>query len=433
MTTASNLSLLVPLYRSLIVSTLIAVIAILCYFALPESKERILPNMVEKSHLFFDAESGGKTTAEWIDQRQLSFKCIGGINADANKTMYCGVSINLINASDEKDYSKYSRMELKVNYKGGNRLLRLRMHNFNAATPKDNYRETLKGLDVSFMVEEARDVLSIHNYGWVASEDSKSSQNVIDIGLDLVPPIAAGEHQLTLEYVDIYGELLPAASWYLGVALTWLLANLLFIARHLLVQERRIRNDSKRLSSLTNFSDDLQQESERYKKLSNVDTLTGALNRNGFAAEINKLAPDGKLIHNNTMMVIDLDHFKKVNDTYGHDAGDAVLRETAKVIQTNTRATDLFVRWGGEEFLLFCADINAQHALLIAEKIRNAVETTKITYHDKHIPVTVSIGVGVIQREENFDELFHRADQALYSAKHLGRNCVVLSETDAKP
>lgn len=119
-----------------------------------------------------------------------------------------------------------------------------------------------------------------------------------------------------------------------------------------------------------------------------------------------------------------------VNDTYGHDAGDAVLRETAQVIQKNTRETDLFVRWGGEEFLLFCSDINAQRALLIAEKIRSAVEAMKIVHGGHSIPVTASVGVGVIQHEESFDDLFKRADQALYSAKSMGRNCIVVSEPE---
>ena len=431
MITASKHSPLISLYRSLMISTLVAVVAVLGYFVLPESKERILPTMIEKSHLFFDAESGGKTTANWIDERRLSFKCIA-VKSDIS-VPYCGVSINLVKVTEEKDDSKYKRMELKINYKGDNKVLRLRMHNFNAATPQNNYRESLKGLDVSFMKEETFTPLIIHNYGWIDSENTNGTHNnVIDVGLDLVPPITEGEHEITIEYADIYGELLPAAHWYLGVALTWLISNLLFIARHLRVQDKRIRNDSRRLSSLTHFSNDLQQESEHYKMLSNVDALTGALNRNGFAVEINKLTQNGKMIHNNSMMVIDLDHFKRINDNFGHDAGDVVLRKTAHVIKKNTRATDLFVRWGGEEFLLLCVDINSQHALLIAEKIRSAIETMKINYQEREIPVTVSIGVGVIKHEESVDDLFQRADQALYNAKQLGRNCVVLSEPDSK-
>ncbi len=275
-------------------------------------------------------------------------------------------------------------MELKINYQGDNKLIRLKMHNFNAATPKDNYRETLKGLDLSFMKEETRAPVVINTYGWISA--NTGSNHRIDIGLDLVPPITPGEHEFTLEYADIFGELLPASHWYLGVALSWLIFNLLFITHQLRVQAKRIHNDSRRLSTLAHVSNDLQKESERYKLLSNVDSLTGALNRNGFSAEIIKLTQSGKAFHNNTMMVIDLDHFKRINDNYGHDAGDAVLRETSQVIKKSTRATDLFVRWGGEEFLLFCTDTSGRHALLIAEKIRCAVEAINIVYQEQEFP-----------------------------------------------
>jgi diguanylate cyclase (GGDEF)-like protein len=421
-------SSLIPLYRQLIVSTLLAVIALLIYFVLPERRERILPDRAEKYHLFFDSESGGKTTAEWVDERRLSFKCIAAVDGIAQP--YCGLSINLAKAVEGKDYSKYERMEVKINYKGDNRLLRLRMNNFNPTHPKSGNRETLKGLDVIFLTEETRQPLAIHNHGWIASENSEVNNNIVYIGIDVVPPMAVGEHYIHVQYMDLYGELLPPGTWYLGVALIWLMSNVLFIARHLIVQERRIRNDAKRLSTLAHFSNNLQQQSQRYKLLSNTDPLTGALNRNGFAAEMSQRVANGKMIRNTTMMVIDLDHFKRINDSHGHDAGDAVLRETTQIIHKNTRATDLFVRWGGEEFILFCEGVDSQQAIALAEKIRVSVEAMKMRYREDIIPVTVSIGIAIAEPQESFDDLFHRADQALYRAKHRGRNCITLSESE---
>lgn len=428
MSAAARHSSLIPLYRQLIVSTLLAVLALLVYFVLPERSERILPDRAEKYHLFFDGEHGGKTTAEWLDERQLHFKCIAAEDGIAQP--YCGLSINLAKAAEGKDYSKYERMEVKINYKGNNRLLRLRMNNFNPIHPKSGNRETLKGLDVIFLAEETRGVLEIRHHDWIASENSKINNNIVYIVIDVVPPFAAGEHQIHLQYMDLYGELLPAGTWYLGVALIWLLSNVLFIARHLIVQERRIRNDAKRLSTLANFSNSLQQQSQRYKLLSSIDPLTGALNRNGFAAEMSQRVANGKLVRNTTMMVVDLDHFKHINDTHGHDAGDAVLRETTQVIHKNTRASDLFVRWGGEEFVLLCEGIEAQQAILVAEKIRASVEAMRTRYREDVIPVTVSIGIAVAESQESFDDLFHRADQALYRAKHNGRNCTALSGSE---
>lgn len=420
---------LIPLYRLLIGSTLLALMAVLTYFALPERKERILPNQVEKYHLFFDGQQGGHTLAQWEEEKQLAFKCVAP--AASSEAPYCGVSITIGKATPDSDYSKYQRMELKINYRGDNQRLRLKMHNFNPANSKGDNRETLKGLDVSMTRKETLAPIVLHDFAWIASENSQFSDNTLDIVIDLVPPIAAGEHIIQVEYADLYGQLLPAGVWYLGVAILWLCSNLLFITRHLILQERRIRNDSKRLSTLAHYSDDLQQESQRYKLLSNTDPLTGALNRLGFAQEISQRAPNELLLRNTTLMVIDLDHFKRVNDSHGHDAGDVILREAAQAIHKNTRASDLFVRWGGEEFVLYCESTNAQHALLIAEKIRAAVEAMSIQHDEKIISVTLSIGIGVVESHEQFESLFRRADQALYRAKQLGRNCVVLSEQEA--
>lgn len=422
-------SSLIPLYRLLVTSTLLALIAVLAYFVLPERRERVLPEQAEKYHLFFDGQHSGHTLAQWVDEKQFRFKCIsivGGAEAP-----YCGLSITVGKTAQDRDYSKYQRMELKINYQGNNQRLRLKMHNFNPANSKGDNRETLKGLDVSFTQKETLAPIVLRDFAWITSESSQFNDNTLDVVIDLVPPITTGEHTIQLEYADLYGQLLPAGTWYLGVAIFWLSCNLLFITRHLMLQERRIHNDSRRLTTLVHFSDDLQQESQRYKLLSNTDPLTSALNRNGFAHEISQRAPNQILGRNTTMMVIDLDNFKRINDSYGHEIGDAVLREAAQAIHKNTRASDLFVRWGGEEFILFCEATNTQHALLIAEKIRATVEAMTIQHDEKRISVTLSIGIGVVESPEHFESLFRRADQALYRAKHLGRNCVVLSEPEA--
>lgn len=89
--------------------------------------------------------------------------------------------------------------------------------------------------------------------------------------------------------------------------------------------------------------------------------------------------------------------------------------------------SDKLIRWGGEEFILFCRETNEQQALLVAEKIREVVEQLKVIFNSNVIPVTISLGVGVAKEKENFDELFHRTDQAMYQAKDRGRNRVVLA------
>lgn len=425
MPTAVTQSSLVPLYRTLIISTLLALAAVLAYFALPERKLRVLPAFGNESHLFFDGQKGRPTMAEWINQQAFHFKCVASVSAI--ETPYCGLSINFHKLDNGADYSSYRHIELKIRYQGNNHRLRLKMHSFKPAHSDGDTQEILQGLEVSILATEVSNLLIIDNHGW----GNFSHGSTLDVGIDLVPPIAPGEHELQLEHIEIHGKLLKAEFWYLGVALVWLSSNLIFITRHLMQQEKRIRNDSQRLSTLALYSNDLQQESQHYKLLSNTDPLTGALNRNGFATEMSQRTPDGKLEANTALVIIDLDHFKKINDTLGHDAGDTVLRETAQSIHKNTRATDRFIRWGGEEFILFCENTNAQQALLLAEKIRVSLESLNIFYRNAGIPVTASLGVAVANHKEDFGKLFQRADQALYQAKNLGRNCIVLSENNS--
>ena len=125
---------------------------------------------------------------------------------------------------------------------------------------------------------------------------------------------------------------------------------------------------------------------------------------------------------------MDIDFFEKFNDTYGHDAGDIVLREVVKIIRNSIRNNDIIVRWGGEEFLILLDNVPAEKAGEVAERIRKNIAESFIELPDgKKIKVTVSIGVACAQSEGtySFDELFSIADKRLYKAKKEGRNRVV--------
>jgi len=121
------------------------------------------------------------------------------------------------------------------------------------------------------------------------------------------------------------------------------------------------------------------------------------------------------------LVLIDIDHFKTVNDTYGHQAGDRVLAGLAELVRQHVRGQDLLGRWGGEEFLLVCRDTGQTQALAIAEKLRALVAG-----HDFHgLRITASFGVAAMDTERPLDQLFAAADAALYRAKSEGRNRVV--------
>ena len=128
-----------------------------------------------------------------------------------------------------------------------------------------------------------------------------------------------------------------------------------------------------------------------------------------------------------SLIIFDLDHFKNLNDTYGHNAGDFVLKELADLIHKNgTRKNhDTFARYGGEEFCLLLPETNIKQAFEIAQRLRQLVEEHKFIYDDKELPVTTSMGVADYREGVfNGDDLFKRADKAVYKSKEEGRNKV---------
>ncbi|HEY9064450.1 MAG TPA: GGDEF domain-containing protein, partial [Burkholderiaceae bacterium] len=126
-----------------------------------------------------------------------------------------------------------------------------------------------------------------------------------------------------------------------------------------------------------------------------------------------------------TLLLIDADGFKAINDTHGHLCGDELLRAAAKVISGSLRHVDLLARFGGEEFIVFLPHTDSFGALDVAERIRSRVQATPIDWRGQRIAMTVSIGVAPIRRElPSLDWMIHEADTALYAAKTAGRNCV---------
>jgi diguanylate cyclase (GGDEF)-like protein len=158
------------------------------------------------------------------------------------------------------------------------------------------------------------------------------------------------------------------------------------------------------------------------ERLASADPLTGLANRRGgekdIAAEISRARRQNTPL---SCVLLDLDHFKEVNDTFGHQAGDYVLREISALLRRTVRAYDILVRWGGEEFLLVLPGVEKDQALKLAERIRQAVENMPLAGIGG---VTASVGVAALGTDYSFDAMFAAADRRLYSAKAAGRNTV---------
>lgn len=128
-----------------------------------------------------------------------------------------------------------------------------------------------------------------------------------------------------------------------------------------------------------------------------------------------------------SLIALDIDHFKQINDTYGHATGDCVLKAVAGAAASSVRSTDIIFRFGGEEFMILLSNTAEEGAMCLAERIRHNVQAAKYICNEAMIAATASLGVACLNKGENVHSLFSRADQALYRAKSEGRNCVILA------
>jgi diguanylate cyclase len=192
--------------------------------------------------------------------------------------------------------------------------------------------------------------------------------------------------------------------------------------------QQRLASSSSTISQLRRNLEDVQREAL-------TDALTGIANRKLFDMTLRQAAIDvmesGEELG---LLLIDIDHFKRFNDTWGHQTGDEVLKLVAKTLRTDLRDIDLAARYGGEEFAAILPKAALGETLAIAERIRHALETRTLTEREtgKDIgSITVSIGAALFDPGESLPSFIGRADEALYSAKHAGRNQVVAASSRA--
>lgn len=166
-----------------------------------------------------------------------------------------------------------------------------------------------------------------------------------------------------------------------------------------------------------------KEEKEKLRKLANLDQLTAIYNRRKFE-ELFELEYKRNKRYQRSLSCIffDIDHFKKINDNYGHDVGDIVLKELSRLVLQSIRETDFFARWGGEEFIILLPETSKDVAFHIAENLRKKIVDASFTEVNK---ITVSLGVAEL-RNEHMKSFIKRVDQALYKAKNSGRNCTVV-------
>ncbi len=182
-------------------------------------------------------------------------------------------------------------------------------------------------------------------------------------------------------------------------------------------------------SQMLTMQRELEKKNAELERLAYYDTLTGLLNRRAILEKLDEWLRHTRRYHGRlAVAMLDIDHFKLVNDNYGHRVGDRVLADMAGLMRRSVRTTDSVGRYGGEEFLIILPNTDAAGAAIMAERVRSGIEGTPM--HDAEgcdFQASVSLGVAEYCDGDNEDMIVGRADSALYRAKDSGRNCIVVA------
>lgn len=222
-------------------------------------------------------------------------------------------------------------------------------------------------------------------------------------------------------------QLLMAVGRQLGIAMQN--AQLMNSLRAELSERLRVEASMKEANETINEKNKLLEKVMANLEIeSKVDSLTGLYNRRYILEKINEEIIRFKRSGNKFSIVIgDIDFLKKVNDSYGHDFGDVVLKNVSEILKSNLREEDCLSRWGGEEFLILIVDTDLERARVITNRMREKIEEEIFEHNLKKVSVTMTFGISIYVDNDSIDDMIKKADDALYRGKKNGRNCVVIA------
>lgn len=392
-----------------------------------------------------DRVAGGITTTEMaIDGQSVDLRC--KLQTANYPWPYCGISIftDTLTPTQGIDLSNYHTVRLKLSYdnpSAANGRVRFYLRNFNPAysTPDNEYTYKYNGMEFTSSDRMETIEIPIANLQvmtwWLADNkipiehSAPEFTNITRIDLATGSTAVDGAHHFRVESIEFEGAYLAQETLLFALLLSWVLLGLGFSLHELHKSKRAFAEVRARQSYLKKMNADLRAQNYEFAELAHRDALTGAMNRHAIRAWLEKQARRVRWGQEQlSVLYLDLDHFKKINDRYGHQMGDDILREFVLVIASSLEGGERLVRWGGEEFILFLPDTELAQATEKAEVIRKNV-AQHMWVHGGIL--TCSIGVAQMEAER-VTEFLARADEALYQAKHHGRNRVEVNHGTQK-
>lgn len=426
------LSLMKP--NSYSVIRLLAVVltfgVIVAHQYLPPKILKLYPDPDRLSWIF-GPDHQGSPSADWIDREYGHFWC----NYAPGDVYSCGWSLNLgpdrITGMDLSDYDGFN---VVIHYKGNAPRVRLFVRDFDPTySDVERFDVTSKVMAAAISTSELNqrtyvrlNELSVAEW-WITEFDiprkyaTPTLNNVIAVGFDFN---VHSNNEIRVEKIEAVGQWIDKEGLYFFIIAAWMCLVIGEVFWRFYRVHQAARMNAMHLNQLATQYKKLEIEKQEFEALSTTDVLTGVMNRAGVQQFLQKLLESDVSWKQMGVLVFDIDHFKKFNDQFGHDVGDLVLSQVAKIISQNIRQADIFGRWGGEEFVLVCPQIPEERLRELAEKLRAAIERSRFDSQGQSLKVTVSIGATTVDAHESFDAVFKRADTALYKAKAGGRNQV---------
>lgn len=414
----------------LLVGILVTFVALVGHRYLPQRRLAIEPTQDLAYAFLMQSGDGAPADIEWIDQSRFHFGCQFP-PATVEQGCSFGYQLHDGNVDQGIDLSRFRKLNLSVRYRGNARYLRVAIRNFD---PRISTVEDLNSPKYNFVNIPARDLvrpveIDLNEFWvpewWIAQYDLPRElshpdlSNATIFSLDLRGNLGDSRHDIQIEKLEFVGPWISAEYWYLGILCLWMVLATWYGASRWVALRRKHREQRKKIEAL-------ESEKEQFRRLSTIDSLTNVLNRHGIEQFVESLHATRTPA---SIIVIDIDHFKNVNDLRGHYGGDRVLRKMGDILRAHSRNTDGLGRWGGEEFVLVCPGANLASAADLAEKLRQRIKDTNFL-PENPLPITASFGVATCAADEPFEEAFKKADEALYLAKSRGRNCVVAANGD---
>jgi diguanylate cyclase (GGDEF)-like protein len=451
----TTLSLSSHLNAAKIVLVILTILALFSFPYIPKKNMTIYPGTNVWWGAFSDASSGGNTSFVYKNESQSAIECVigdkGSFNMCGNSCVFVDHTVvthdalmsdlrfaTAVSPEISLDLTGYSGVWVDIDYQGPANFIHLSLQNHEPALdlrdPGRQFRPQSVGISTSELHEPVYVRLKefkasdwwVNQFALHRTESDTRFDRIRAITVEIKEQPPHTQHYLEVKSITFVGDRISKENFYLAIIVAFATLVGLEGTFRVYTLYSNHRAAQKSLETLNEYN-------QKLRSVAFKDELTQLLNRRA----INEIVTRTRELKNQkgfAIIIIDIDHFKKFNDTHGHALGDKVLVNVAQSLKEVSRDYDQIARWGGEEFVIVTHEAHPDNLFAYAEKLREKVASSPVFKEGGSDPIFVTISLGITQGglEEPFDVALERADKALYRSKEKGRNCCTIFHNDAQ-